>query len=93
MLVRYYDVVDVVQQDIVRALHVSVNALVKGGLLTEVVHVTTTYGVQPATRWNKMLVDGPRNNLHKVILNVNLQQAVQLWATAVFVDDYFIHTK
>lgn len=93
MLVRHYDLVDVVQQDIAWALHGSIYALIKGGLLTEVVHITTAFWVQPATRWNHVIVDGPRNNLHKVLLDINLEQAVELWAAAAVVDHYSVHTK
>lgn len=93
MLVWHYDLVDVVQQDIAWALHGPINALVKGGLLTKVVHITTTFRVQPAMWRNHVTVDGPRNYLHKVLLNINPEQAVELWAAAIVVDHYSVHTE
>lgn len=39
VLVRHYDLVDVVQEDVTRPVHRLVNAVVQAGLLAEVVHV------------------------------------------------------
>lgn len=93
VLVRHYDLIDVVQQHVARALHGPVNALVEGSLLAEVVQVAATDRVLPAVRRNEVLVDGPRDHFHETLLAVNPQQAVQLWATTSVVDHHPVHTE
>lgn len=93
VLVWHYDLVDVVQQHVARALHGPVNALVEGGLLAEVVQVAATDRVLPAVRRNEVLIDGPRDHLHEALLAVNPQQAVQLRATSRVVDHHPVHTE
>ena len=93
VLVRHYDLIYVVQQDVAGPVHGSVHALVERGQLAEVVHVPSVLGEQPATRRIQVLVDGPRNYLHEALLTVALQQAVQVWATAGFIDNHPVHTK
>ena len=39
MMIRYYYLIDVIQQDIARAAHVSVHALIERGHLAKVMHV------------------------------------------------------
>lgn len=93
VLVRHYDLVDVVQQHVARARHGPVNALVEGDLLTEVVHVPAADRVLPAMRRNQVLLYGPRNHLHEALLAVNPQQAVQFGAARIVVDHHPVHTE
>lgn len=93
VLVWHYNLIYVVQQDVAGPVHGSVDTLIKRGELAKVVQVCPAFCELPATRWIQMLVDGPRNNLHKAFLAVALQQAVEVWAAAGFIDHHPVHTQ
>ncbi len=93
VFVWHYNLIYVVQQDVARPVHGSVNALIKRCQLAKVVQVSPMLWEFPSMRWIQILVNGPRNHLQEALLAVALQQAVELWATAGVIDHHPAHTQ